>query len=109
MKVIFCNKILEILFLKLMEKRGKYLLDNKTGEKYLEYEEALDKHNKIMKVCEKREEEVNQRIKREREILMKSSKIPFVQRKKDDPFSYNIYYEKYKKNEKERMIKNKKR
>ena len=108
MKIIFCIKILEILFLKLMEKRREYLLDNKTRQKYIEYEEALDKHNKIMKVCEKREEEFNQRIKREREILMKSSKIPFVQRKKDDPFSFNIYYEKIKKTEKERIKKIKK-
>ena len=56
-----------------------------------------------MKIIEKREEEVNQRIRREKEILIKSSRIPILPIKKDDPYSYNIYYEKYKKSEKERL------
>ena len=107
MKIIFCIKILEILFLKLTEKRRDYL-NSKKRKKYLELEEALDKHNKFVKICEKREEEINQRIKREREILMKASKIPLVPIKKDDPYSFNIYHEKFKKNEKERLKKIKK-
>ena len=103
MKTIFCLKILEIIFLKLMEKRREYLSNNKTRKKYLELEEITEKNDKIMKIIEKRKEEVNQRIRREKEILIKSSRIPILPIKKDDPYSYNIYYEKYKKSEKERL------
>ena len=105
MKALFCIKILEIIFLKLMEKRQEFLLKSSKRKKYLEYEDVIEKNNKLMKIYEKREEEINQRIKREREILIKASKVPIVPRKKDDPFSYNIYYEQFKRNEKERLKK----
>ena len=105
MKVLFCVKVVEMVFLKLMEKRRDYLSNNKMRKKYLEYEEIIERNNKIMKIYEKREEEFNQRIKREREILIKSSRVPIVPYKKDDPFSYKIYYEEFKKNEKEKLKK----
>ena len=103
MKTLFCIKILEIVFLKLMEKRRKYLSNDKTRKHYLELEEIIDRNNKIMKVCEKREEEVKERIKRQKEILIKSTKVPILPIKRDDPFSYKIYYEHFKKKEKERI------
>ena len=103
MKTLFCIKILEIVFLKLMEKRRKYLSNDKTRKHYLELEEIIDRNNKIMKVCEKREEEVKERIKRQKEILIKSTKVPILPIKRDDPFSYKIYYEQFKKKEKERI------
>lgn len=103
MKILFCIKVLEIIFLKLMEKRRDYLSNNKMRKKYLEYEEIIERNNKLSKIYQKREEEINQRIKREREILIKSTKIPIVPIKRDDPFSYKIYYEQYKKNEKVKL------
>ena len=109
MKTLFCIKILEIIFLKLMEKRRKYLSNNKTRKHYLELEEIIDRNNKKRKVYEKREEEVKQRIKRQKEILIKSTKVPILPIKKDDPFSYKIYYEQFKKKEKERIKEMKKK
>ena len=102
-KTLFCIKIMEIIFLKLMEKRRDYLADNKTKDHYLKLEEITERNNKLMKIYEKREEEINQRIKREKEILIKSNKVPIVPYKKDDPFSSKIYYEQFKKKEKERI------
>ena len=103
MKILFCIKIIEIIFLKLMEKRREYLSNNKTRNHYLELEEIMDRNNKLNKIYEKREEEIKQRIKKEKEILIKSTKVPILPIKKDDPFSYNIYFEQFKKKEKERL------
>ena len=102
-KTIYCLKILEIIFLKLMEKRRAFLSNNKTKKKYLELEEITERNDKLMKICEKREREINQRIKREKEILIKSTKIPILLLKKEDPYSHKIFYEQFKKNEKERI------
>ena len=103
MKVLFCIKIIEIIFLKLMEKRRNYLANSKIRKNYLKLEAIIDRNNKFMNIQEKKEEEINERLRREKEILIKSSKIPILSYKKDDPFSYNIYYEQFKKKEIERL------
>ena len=108
MKALFCVKVLEMIYFKLMEKREKYLSNVKTKDKYLDYEEEVNRNNYLKKSREKREKEINQRLKRDKEILIKTSKIPIVLKKRDDPFSNNIYYERFKKFEKERLKKSKK-
>ena len=108
MKTLFCVKVLEMVYFKLMEKREEYLSNMKTKDMYLKYEEEVDRNNNLKKSREKREREINQRLKRDKEILIKTSKIPIILRKRDDPFSNNIYYERFKKFEKERLKKLKK-
>ena len=109
MKTLFCVKVLEMIYFKLMEKRDEFLSNIKTKDKYLEYEEEVDKNNNLKKSHEKREKEINRRLKRDKEILIKSSKIPIVLKKRNDPFSNNIYYERFKKLEIERLKKLKKK
>ena len=109
MKTLFCVKVLEIIYFKLMEKREEYLSNIKTKDKYLEYEQEVDRNNNLKKSREKREKEINQRLKRDKEILIKNNKIPIVLRRRDDPFSNNIHIEKFKKFEKERLKKIKKK
>ena len=99
MKTIFCVKVLEIIYFKLMEKRREYLSNSETHNKYLEYEEIIERNNKKMKIIENREREIKEKIKREKEIMIKTSKIVIPMRQVDS-FSKNIYYEKIKKKEK---------
>ena len=103
MKVLFCIKVIEIIFLKLMEKRRDYLANSRTKNHYLKLEAFIEKNNKLMNINEKKEEEINERIRRDKEILIKSNKVQILPYKNDDPFSYNIYFEQFKKKEKERL------
>jgi di/tripeptidase len=77
MKTLFCVKVLEMIYFKLMEKREEYLSNIKTKDKYLEYEEEVDRNNYLKKSREKRQREINQRLKRDKEILIKTNKEKF--------------------------------
>lgn len=108
MKTLFCVKVLEMIYFKLMEKREEYLSNIKTKEKYLKYEEEVDRNNNLKKSREKREREINQRLKRDKEILIRTNKIPIILKKRYDPFSKNIYHGRFKKFEKGKLKKMKK-
>lgn len=87
-KTFFCVKILEIIFLYLMEQRMKYLYDDKKREKYLEYQEMIDKKNRIKNLKEFKNVN-NKRIDiRNKKIISRFYKINILPIKKDDPFSY---------------------
>ena len=87
-KTFFCVKILEIIFLYLMEQRMKYLYDDKKREKYLEYQEMIDKKNRIKNLKEFKNVN-NKRIEiRNKKIISRFYKINILPIKKDDPFSY---------------------
>ena len=87
-KTFFCVKILEIIFLYLMEQRMKYLYDDKKREKYLEYKEMIDKKNRIKNLKEFKNVN-NKRIDiRNKKIISRFYKINILPIKKDDPFSY---------------------
>ena len=103
MKILFCIKILEMIFLKLMQQKREFLSNENTREKYLQYQAIIEKDKNLLKIKEKRKERIIQEIKKEREILIKASKVAIVPRKRNDPFSTKLFYEKYKKNEKDKL------
>ena len=109
MKGLFCVKILEMIFLKLMEKRREYLKNKLTRKRYLEYKEIIEKEYKIKKIYEKRKEEYEERMNKRNEILIKGNKITFLPIRKEDPFSNKLSYEKFKKKEKEHIQKMRKK
>ena len=107
-KILFCTKILEMIFLKLMEQKRVFLSNENTRDKYLQYQEIIEKDKYLLKMKEKRKETIIQELKKERKILIKTSKVSIIPRKRNDPFSTKLLYEKYKKNEKDKLQKLKK-
>jgi hypothetical protein len=105
MKILFCIKILEMIFLKLMQQKRVFLSNENTRDKYLQYQAILEKDKNILKMKEKRKERIIQELKKKREILIKANKVAIIPRKRNDPFSTKFLYEKYKKNEKVKLQK----
>jgi hypothetical protein len=103
MKILFCIKILEMIFLKLMHQKRVFLSNENTREKYLQYQAIIEKDKHLLIIKEKRKEKIIQELKKEREILMKASKFAILPRKRDDPFSTKLFYEKNRKNEKDKL------
>ena len=72
-KTMFCVKILENIFLYLMEERKKYLSDEIKKEKYLKLEEEIDMKNRIKKLREKTENYEKRECQREKDIFSKEN------------------------------------
>ena len=87
-KTIFCVKILECVFLYLMKERSLFLSDEKNKDKYLEFQDMIDKNNRYEKLKEISKNEYIKRINKEKEILSKYNKLILLPVKKDDPFSF---------------------
>ena len=89
-KVLFCVKILEMVYLRLLEQRAYFLTKEKIKDKYLRYEEEIDRIKRNKKLSEKAEEEINKRKQKEKELYEKLNKFIWLPYKKDDRFSYNL-------------------
>ena len=89
-KTMFCVKILEIIFLYLFEEKKKYLSDDKTREKYLEFQEIIEKNNRLKKLEEKKYEDNKKRYLKEKKIMLKANKLVLLPLKKDDPYIFNL-------------------
>ena len=89
-KTLFCVKILEVIYLYLIDERRKYLSDDKTKKIYRKFQDINDKENRIKKIQEKNNAEYQKRIQREKELELKYNKLIILPIKKDDPFSFNL-------------------
>ena len=105
MKILFCIKILEMIFLKLMQQKRVFLSNVNIRDKYLQYQATIEKDKNLIKIKEKKKERIIQELKKEREILIKANKVAIIPRKRNDPFSTKLFYEKHKKNEKDKLQK----
>lgn len=88
-KTMFCVKILETIFLNLINEKRKFLSDDSTREKYLELQEIIDKKNRVKKLEEKKMEDDQKRYLKEKSVLLKFNKLIILPKKKDDPFYFN--------------------
>ena len=88
-KTMFCVKILETIFLNLINEKRKFLSDDSTREKYLELQEIIDKKNRVKKLEEKKMEDDQKRYLKEKSVLLKFNKFIILPKKKDDPFYFN--------------------
>lgn len=108
-KTIFCVKILETIFWYLIEEKEKYLSNEKFREKYLELQAEIDKNKRIQKLRESIENENKKKYKKAKELFLKHNKLMILPIKKDDQFSSNISRNKtIKKLKKEKIIAEKK-
>ena len=89
-KTLFCVKILEIIYLYLIDERRKYLSDDKTKKIYQKFQDIIDKQNRIKKIQEKNNAEYQKRRQREKQLELKYNKPIILPIKKDDPFSFNF-------------------
>ena len=89
-KTLFCVKVLEIIYLYLVEERRKYLSDEKTKKIYMKYQDINEKQNRLKKIKEKSNTEYQKRIKWEKELALKYDKLIILPIKKDDPFSLHL-------------------
>jgi hypothetical protein len=90
-KEIFYLKILEFMFLKILEYKNKCLSDKNMREKYIKIKAEREKEMKYIK-CEQNLKEENFNImKKNIEIINKNNKIIVLRNKKFDPF-YKRYF-----------------
>jgi hypothetical protein len=87
-KEVFCIKILEMLYLKLLMWKKSCLKNKNLRERFLKYESERERDIKIYKSKQKILEQKKYIIKRNKEILDKSNKVAIFKNRKIDPFSY---------------------
>lgn len=90
LKVLYFLKMLERLFIKLSEKSEKIKSNIGDKELYIKYEAIIDKKNKLLKIKQRKNEEIRQALKKEVKIMSKSNKIIIIPHKKVDPYDKNV-------------------
>ena len=85
-KEVFCIKILEMLYLKLLMWKKSCLKNKNLRSRFLKYESERERDIKIYKSKQKILEQKKYIIKRNKEILDKSNKVAIFKNRKIDPF-----------------------
>ena len=92
-KEVFCIKLLELLYSKLTIWKEKCLNNKNLRNIYLRLENEREKEVKIYKFKQKILEQKEHIMIRNNEIMNKSSKIIFLQRKKIDPYQKKFIFD----------------
>ena len=85
-KEVFCIKILEMLYLRLLMWKKSCLKNKNLRSRFLKYESERERDLKIYKSKQKILEQKMHIIERNKEILDKANKVAFLQNRKIDPF-----------------------
>ena len=92
-KEVFCIKILEMLYLKLLMWKKSCLKNKNLRSRFLKYESERERDIKIYKSKQKILEQKKYIIKRNKEILDKSNKVAIFKNRKIDPFPKRYLYD----------------
>ena len=101
-KEVFLIKLLELVYLKLIEDKNKCLKNENTRKIYLKIKNEREKFLKIYKSKQKLLDDQMRVVKRNDMILNKTNKITILKRNKNDPFHKRYLYEKLIKDEETR-------